>query len=150
MKKKFESDHLLPSPPELPHAYGEAFITTMVRDPGLAYCYWEMTTGDCQKLEKGQTVLRVYDITGLDFDGSNARSWFDIEITPVPESRYVDLPEPGLTICVDIGCRIGLDYFCLARSDVAIMPPGRMSDEKDPRWHVSPDDLEAIHRRVVE
>src|SRR5574337_341777 len=55
---------------ELPLGYGEEKIALMVRDPYLAYVYWEITPSRVQREKSwfgwnGKPAVRIYDVTGV-------------------------------------------------------------------------------------
>ena len=110
---------------ELPGGYGETGITVLVRDPHWAYAYWEIEPqrlGQAQQAigedaAEAQTVLRVYDITGIDFTGTNAHHYFDIVVNARIGSWYLNLGAADRTYCVDIGLRTAKGAFhMLARA----------------------------------
>ena len=62
---------------ELPREYGHCRLVCMVRDPYWVHSYWEITNDRLHEAEsffgeewgETKTVLRVHDITGVDFSG---------------------------------------------------------------------------------
>ena len=115
--------------PELPHADDK--IVLMVRDPYWIHVYWDVSGQSLREAKVAfgdewdgvHTVLRVYDVTGVDFDGGNAHSHFDIEAGGGATNWYINSQVPGRTYCVDIGLLSPSGRFVvLARSNKATTP----------------------------
>ena len=142
-----------PSIPELPDVYHQDRITLMVRDPYWAHAYWEITSESYRQAAdalgdeapQAGTVLRVYDITGVDFDGTNAiRSW-DVEIGGA-DNWYLDLGEPDHVYCVEIGLRAPSGRFvAIGRSNLARTPRDRVSDVIDEHWMSREAEFERVY-----
>jgi uncharacterized protein len=139
---------------ELPGAYGETGITLLVRDPHWAYAYWEI---DSQRLEQAQqaigeaaaeaqTILRIYDITGIDFTGANARHYFDIVVNARIGSWYLNLGAADRTYCVDIGLKtVKGTFHMLARAQAVHTPRAGMSDVIDGKYSATEEQFEKIY-----
>jgi len=85
--------------------------------------------------EPSRLVLRVYDVTLIEFDGSNANHSFDLPVEQVPGARYIDLWAPGPSLCAELGWVASSGRFCaLARSNYVHLPRGRESDVYEERW----------------
>lgn len=141
-------------PQELPREYGETRIVVMVRDPYWAYAYWEIGPKKIDELRekiggnfnKTQTILRVYDITGIAFDGFNAHLFFDIEITGMMTNWYINLGTPDRTYCVDIGLKTPQgDFYLLARSNPVTTPRAGMSDVIDEAWEGTAEEFQQVY-----
>ena len=68
-------------------------IVLIPRDPYTAYAYWEVTHDRIEKEtsrfgRNSSLVVRVYDITGISFDGTNANAYLDYEISSRVGNRY--------------------------------------------------------------
>lgn len=141
---------------ELPADYGDNKIVLMVRDPHWAYVYWEINSRRVAEAKKkfrsdfdqSKLILRVYDITGLDFDGKNAHSFFDIDIPNVLGNWYVHLGKPNRTFCIDIGYR-GADggVFVLSRSNKITFPRDTFSEVVDEEWMSSEEEYKNIYAK---
>src|SRR5687768_3860908 len=72
----------------IPWGYGRDRITSMAVDPNRLYLYWELTDPSIDKARQALGAgakdawvnLRIYDVTGRIFDGTNAHSYFDIKV----------------------------------------------------------------------
>jgi len=138
-----------PMTEELPCRYGRDKIVLQVRDPWWIHAYWEVTgeTHDRLKRQLGEMffgakmVLRVYDVSYIIFDGTNAHKFFDIEINQEANNWYIDTTGPGRSWCVDIGLVLGNGQFIMiARSNTVYTPTEGPSWITDEEWMV-PDDM---------
>ncbi|MCX5711860.1 MAG: DUF4912 domain-containing protein, partial [Candidatus Omnitrophica bacterium] len=134
---------------ELPNEYGKDRITIAVRDPRWIYAYWEITPGTWEKFQQklgnsfnaAKRVLRVYDVSFIHFNGSNAHSFFDIEVGNDAKNWYIDTNSPGRSWCVDYGLRLANgEFFTIVRSNVVQTPFDGPSSVTDEDWMI-PDDL---------
>jgi hypothetical protein len=125
---------------ELPVHYGEERISLMVRDPYLAYVYWEVSPSRIEKEKawfgwSGKLTVRVYDVTGVQFDGRNAVGYYDQEVNGPVGSWYFDLGRPAHSFLADIGLLSPEGRFLtLARSNYVMMPRDGVSDVVDEEW----------------
>ncbi|MCG9968860.1 DUF4912 domain-containing protein [Pelotomaculum terephthalicicum JT] len=130
--------------PELPHYYGIDRMVLLARDPHWLFAYWELTATKQDEfanhygLEAWSTthpVLRVYDITGIDFNGKNALGYTDIHISESTDNWYVQVGEPDRSFCVDLG-RMFPDgrFITLLRSNAVTTPRASLSDRLDEEW----------------
>ncbi|TAL26627.1 MAG: DUF4912 domain-containing protein [Nitrospirae bacterium] len=85
----------------LPAEYGKDRITLMTVDPWKLFAYWEVS-GEMPAKLKGKLVLRVYDVTGIYFDGRNANIVFDIPVHERVGDGYIGVG-PGRNFVVAIG-----------------------------------------------
>jgi hypothetical protein len=132
---------------ELPQGYGEDRITIMARDPSVAFAYWEVTPGRLER-EKAwfgwdsKLCIRIYDVTGVQFDGTNAAGYYDQEIAERVGSWYFDMGRPNHSFCADIGLRTPDGRFLtLARSNYVTMPRDGVSDVIDEEWMVAEEEF---------
>lgn len=134
---------------ELPQTYDKDIIVVQVRDPWWLYAYWEVRSLTYQRLktelkalfETAKKVLRVYDVSYINFNGANAHRFFDIDIIHDANSWYIDTAGPGRSWCVDLGLRLADGRFIvIARSNIVATPLDGPSWITDEEWMV-PDDL---------
>lgn len=132
-------------PQELPYGYGEDKIVLQVRDPWWIHAYWEITTFTFDKLREqfgdavfsAKRVLRIYDVSQIIFDGTNAHRFFDIEINPHANNWYIDTGSPGRSWCVDLGVVLADSKFItIVRSNTVHTPPEAPSRITDEEWMV--------------
>ncbi len=130
----------VPAHSELPQAYGEDKIVIMMRDPFVAYAYWEATPARIERERSwfgwnSKLCVRIYDVTGVQFDGRNAIGYFDQEIFDRTGNWYFDLGRPSHSFCADLGLLAPEGRFLtLARSNYITMPLDTASEVIDEEW----------------
>jgi hypothetical protein len=124
----------------LPRGYNEERITLLSRDPFVAYAYWEATSTRIER-EKAwfgwdsSICVRIYDITGVQFDGRNAIGYFDQEVEDRVGSWYFDFGRQSHSFCADIGLLSPEGQFLtIARSNYITMPRNSVSEVIDEEW----------------
>ena len=109
----------------IPWGYGYNRITAMVINPDQLYCYWEVTEEAIAAAREGLGSggesawlnLRLYDITGRIFDGTNAHSYTDYKVARSDRQWFIHVGKPTSTHCVEIGMKSYEGYFVkIARS----------------------------------
>lgn len=134
---------------ELPSSYGWDKMVLVVRDPWWLYTYWEVkdTTWNKFKVElkdefyRAKRVLRVYDVSNINFNGSNANKFFDLVIREDASNWYIDIGLPGRSWCVDYGLLLGNGRFItILRSNVVETPLDGPSWITDEEWMI-PDEM---------
>ena len=131
-----------PGPPyeDLPYGYGEEKIALMVRDPYLVHAYWEVTPARIEREKawfgwNSKLAVRIYDVTGIQFDGRNALGYFDQEVFERLGSWYFDVGRPSHSFLADVGLLSPEGRFLtLARSNPISMPRDSVSDVLDEEW----------------
>lgn len=147
-KKYYVAPAVAPEPQreqreEWPEQYGRNRIALLARDPEWLFSYWEIVAEKLEEARKyfgpeweaTRTILRVYDISGIDFNGANARSFFDIELKGNATNWYIHAGKPNADFIVDIA-RVSPSgkFFVLARSNKVRTPRSRPSDVIDEEW----------------
>lgn len=140
---------VIPRSADLPVPYDKTYITVMIRDPYCIYCYWEISPGTIENVKKkapsGETVLRIFDITGIVFNGTNAHRFFDIPIESMLGSKYITMSEPNKTICIELGLRSCETFTCCARSRCITTPRASVSETIDADWKMSDEKFSKIY-----
>jgi len=112
----------------LPEEYYENKITLMVVDPVKLFTFWEVRE-DTLSMYTGDLNVRVYDVTGVDFDRMNANSYFDITVNERIGSLYIDV-NPEKEFVADIGIVSPYDILItVARSNKVSTPRATISEE---------------------
>lgn len=128
---------------DLPSTYNTTRLTILARDPHWMHAYWEIASSDIEraKNELGNDfaysayVIRVYDVTLIDFDGRNANHWFDVDIGPDARRWYINLWNNNVTYCAELGIRSPHGRFiALARSNSIYLPRASISQRQDMIW----------------
>ncbi|MBM2835676.1 MAG: hypothetical protein HW406_2837 [Candidatus Brocadiaceae bacterium] len=118
-------------------------IVLMVRDPEWLFTYWELRKDVIDSARNtliplavgAKTILRVYDVTDIIFNGYNAHKYFDIEVAGGARSWYIHAGEPNRSFCVDIGFLAPDGTFrVLSRSNIVRTPRMGVSGVVDEEW----------------
>jgi hypothetical protein len=142
---------------ELPDIDEETKVVLLPVNPYLVHVYWGIRANDLKEIERvfrllgqrAQPVLRFYDITHINFDGTNAHSWFDVEIDLRAWNWYVHLQSPGKSYCTDLGLRTeGGGFHRLARSNAAETPRAWPSDKVEESFLIVEGDYRRVERVV--
>lgn len=128
----------------LPQRYGVDRLVLLVRDPYWLYAYWEISATRQEEFnaafgpqawESTQPVLRVYDVTGVNFNGFNALGYTDIKIQDEADSWHIPVGQPNRSYCVDLGRKFPDGRFVtLLRSNVVTTPRSSLSECLDEEW----------------
>jgi len=143
----------MPEVPELPEAYGKTRLALLEVDPFCVHAYWEITEKDLvlarkklgQAAEEAKQVLRIYDVTGVDFDGANANYQWDIEFEAGIRNRYINLSSPKRALVAEIGLRgANGEFVPLARSNLVQTPPAKGPSIYEEKWLLVKGDFEEV------
>lgn len=117
-------------------------------NPHRAHAYWNIDVEDYQRAaaqcgtDAPPLLLRIHDVTGIEFDGNNAHSYFDLQVQGLQGHWYVDLWKDGRSYVAELGLRRpngGLVQ--LARSNPVATPPASES----PHYENLPIDVTQPH-----
>jgi len=138
----------------LPKSYGDTKIAILPRDPLWFYAYWEVAAETHAKLREklgenkfnsSRWVLRVYDITSVKFNGSNANKYFDIAIGYGSDNWYVNVGEVNRAWCSDLGLITpDGEFVVIARSNILAMPRSGVSPITDEQWAILQMEFERL------
>ena len=93
-----------------------------------------------ETLHDDRLVLRVFDVTYVEFNGANAWSSTDVELPPFSTSWYVAVPRPDAAYCAEIGYHSYTGRFVtLGRSNVVTTPRMEVSPLTKVRWLTPPE-----------
>jgi hypothetical protein len=120
-------------PESIPWGYGYDRVTAMAVDPVRLYVYWELTDESIAAARQqlggsgpGAWVnVRVYDISGRLFDGTNAHSYFDHGVDRDTRQWFFEIGKPTSTACVEVGMKSPEGYFA------KIVRSGRVDFSRD-------------------
>ena len=128
----------------LPPGYGDNRIVILARDPWWIFAYWEIRKDKeedaIRKIESSgevvqKSILRVYDITDVNFNGRNAHSYFDVDLKGLANNWYINVGSPDRSWIIEIGIVSNKGNFhVLARSNTIKTPAFGMSDSLDAEW----------------
>jgi hypothetical protein len=132
-----------PAPQHIPWGYNQDRVTAMFVDPEKLYAYWEVTDSAMEVARRalgpgGESAwlnLRVYDITGRLFDGTNAHSYFDHRLERHDRQWFFEIGKPLSTACVEVGLKSAEGYFVkIARSGRVDFPRRGPSGDGSVEW----------------
>jgi hypothetical protein len=111
-------------PEHIPWGYGHDRVTAAAIDPNRLYVYWEATDEGIALARAALgpagvdawLVVRVSDVTGMLFDGSNAHHSFDHRVERGDRQWFFDVTRPTSSVVVELGLRSASGGFArLAR-----------------------------------
>ena len=130
-------------PATIPWSYGVNRVTAAAVDPDRLFVYWEVTDPAIERARialgpggaGGWLVLRVYDTSGLIFDGTNAHGYFDHPIDRATRQWFFHIGKPTSTAFVELGMKSTEGYFArIVRSGRVDFPRREPAPWSDPEW----------------
>jgi hypothetical protein len=127
----------------IPWSYGRDRVTAMPVDPERLCVYWEVTDQSIERARGGLgpggpdawLSLRIYDVTGRLFDGTNAHSYFDNRIERGDRQWFFTVGKPTSHLIVDVGLKSYEGYFVkIARSGRVEFPRREPVPWSEPEW----------------
>jgi hypothetical protein len=128
---------------DLPAGYDASSLTLIARDPYCIFAYWEISPTSIEavknvagsQFDRATYVIRMYDVTLIDFNGKNANHWFDIDVGPHARNWYIYLWCGNVSYCADLGIRMpGGRFFPLVRSNSVSTPRASPSRRSEQIW----------------
>jgi hypothetical protein len=114
-----------------PQPFDETRIVLMVVDPHDVHAYWHVRPEDMEAARRqmgadashAPMVLRLYDITLIDFSKTPAHGYFDAPVHGLQNNWYVELWQDSKSYVADLGLRRpDGSVVALARSNVVHTP----------------------------
>jgi len=127
----------------IPWGYGQDRVVAAAVDPDRLFVYWEVTD---PAIDRTRAALgpggpgawlnvRVYDTTGVLFDGTNAHSYFDERVDRSDRQWFFAIGKPTSTAYVEIGLKSSEGYFVkIARSGRVDFPRKEAAAWEEPEW----------------
>jgi hypothetical protein len=128
---------------DLPRHYDRTMAVLLSQAPYTMHTYWEIVPSDLDSLkrklgargEDAAIVMRMYDVTLVDFNGKNANHWFDIDVKTDSGSWYVKLWADHVTYCAEVGLRTKTGrFFPLTRTNYVTTPRAGASGRFEVMW----------------
>lgn len=120
---------------------GEDRLIFLVKDPHWTFLWWEFTPDVAAKIKaqvveaSGLLVIRVYDVTHILFDGSNAHLSFDIDVSKEIDHYYLNIWASDRNYLAEIGMKYPEGLFRpLVRSNTIYLPRDHPSDATGETW----------------
>jgi uncharacterized protein len=128
---------------DIPWSYGQDRVTAMAVDPDTLYAYWEVTDTAIDRARAGLGAggadawlnVRVYDTSGVLFDGTNAHSYFDHGLARWDRQWFFSVGKPSSSAVVEVGLKSPEGYFVrIVRSGRVDFPRSEAAPGGDPEW----------------
>lgn len=128
---------------ELPQMYDNTRLTLLARDPHWIHAYWELSSQSVDEMRRrlgaafdaAKYVLRMHDVTQVEFNGQNSNQSFDIEVAPQTKNWYMNLWCDNVAYCSQLGVQTPDGQFHpLAQSNTVNTPRSSYSDRSDLIW----------------
>jgi len=126
--------------PEIPQTYEKDKLVLMPVNPTWLHVYWDFSQNTkeiIKNLPKGtRFVLRIYDVTFIQFNGNNAHRTFEILINLEHQKNYYfNVPMPNADYLAELGFVTKDGRFMpLLRSNVCRTPSNSPSQSTRERW----------------
>lgn len=123
--------------------YNANQLKLIVRDPLHIFAYWRVSRAQFTQLharlgneyEQSQFIIRIYDISYIDFNGTNANHQFDIAIDVNSHNCYIDLWSDNVSYCAELGMlRPNGDFVCISRSNYIQTQSQQPSQRSEMVW----------------
>jgi hypothetical protein len=130
---------------ELPETYDSSRLVLMAVDPYHVHGYWELTLRDIRAARnqldpfgraEQNWVLRFYDVTCIEFDGSNAHGYFDVAVDLSARNWYVELWSADKTYFAELGAKLGSRFASACRSNFVVVPASDPRTMRLPKWQL--------------
>lgn len=141
---------------ELPESYGSTGIVLQIRDPYWGHVFWEIGPQTRAELRArlGETgsakavyLLRIYDVTGRAFNGTNAAGYQDLMVLESAGNWYLHLGKADHEYIVDLGIITPAGIFItVAHSNRARTPRDQWSSTLDQQWRVAEEVFRELYR----
>ncbi len=117
-EKKFTSTTTLPS------SYNTDKLVGLEVNPNWIHFYWDFKE-ETKKVLKAHSpvVLRIYDVTYINFNGANANRTFELELDPEIRKYYVQVPNAAADYIAELGYKEGERFVPILRSNLVSTPP---------------------------
>ena len=108
----------------LPKTYKKDKLVGLEVNTNWLHFYWDFSEKTKERLEKhSPIVLRIYDVTYIDFNGTNAHRTFEKELSFNTSKYYVFVPQPNSDYLAEIGYKEVNKFVPLLRSNLVSTPP---------------------------
>jgi hypothetical protein len=127
----------------IPWSYGRDRVTAMPVDPDRVFVYFEATDDAIARARASLGAggpgawlsLRIYDVTGRLFDGTNAHGYFDHQLQRSDRQWFFQIGKPTSHLVVDLGMKSHEGYFAkIARSSRVEFSRREAVPWSEPEW----------------
>lgn len=111
-------------------------MVMLIRDPFWVYIYWDFSKALLTKAEtmlaqwgdEGRALIRIYDITDLEFDGRRSHWHFDVDVLLEARSWYVHVGIPNRTYIADIRISNGAGECLVLATSNSVHTPAQSAN----------------------
>jgi hypothetical protein len=123
----------------IPDTYNKDKLVAMPVNPFWIHIYWDLSLANKEFLkshEVKKVVLRVYDVTFIEFNGTNAHRTFEVTVDVLSlKNYYMNVPMPGAHYLAELGYYDSNgNYKYLLRSNLCQVPVNSPSQSTRERW----------------
>jgi hypothetical protein len=114
----------------------------LLKDPHWTWIWWQVTPETIDKTKtligegaaQAQFTLRILDVTDIIFDGKNSHRSFDVEVHFFTDHWYLRIDESNRNYCVEVGFKVGSQFYPMVRSNTLGLPRDHPSDSTEEQW----------------
>jgi hypothetical protein len=136
----------------IPDRYNIDKIRAYPINPEWAHVYWELSDNTKNEIKHklsfgGKLVLRLYDVTYIDFNGKNAHRIMQNDISIDSKAWYIKHQNPDADFIAEIGIIYPNNgYESFIRSNVFHSPRNSISDDLSEKW-VNPKEIISLRKK---
>ncbi len=125
----------------LPKTYDTDRLVLMPVNPYWVHTYWQLSGKTQTRIENQlkdgvKPILRVYDVTFIEFNGSNAHRTLEATVNLDTNKWYMNVPFPNASYIAELGLKSPEGRFIpLLRSNVVKTPRASVSSKSDVEWY---------------
>ncbi len=126
------------SKPSIPDSYGSDRLVLLSVNPTLVHVFWDLSNQTYERLaQTGNVVLRLYDVTFIEFNGTNAHRIFEAGVhLGICKNYYFHVPMPNADYLAELGHKTGEKFAPVLRSNLCRTPSASPSSSIRQRWYV--------------
>lgn len=123
----------------MPYEFDEDTLFAMVQSPTNVYVYWSISSMKRKMVEHHFRTswsdlpkrMKIYDVTGIIFQGHNAHRNFEIELPEMTNNWFVQHLEPDRTYVFDVGTKtFDGSFFTVLRSNPVETPRDHSNEDR--------------------
>jgi hypothetical protein len=138
---------------EIPPGYGSGRFFITGRDPYWLFLYWDLAQEHIAAMKgassDGRMWLQIHDVTGVIFDGFNARRTHEFAIPDGARNWYAHVTAPGRDFIARLGSKTDQGFVPSVVSRRVRMPPDDFSPRMDASFVTIPQDVPFSRLREV-